>query len=162
MSPFTLLFLALIVVPLVEIYLLISVGRVIGAGTTILVVIGTAILGALLLRWQGLNTFARFQQTIQQGQLPAQELLEGLILIVTGALLLTPGFFTDGIGFLMLLPPVRGWLARRMLAGGWQQVHVRRGPDDGTVVIDGEYRRTDADKVEPPPRHLPPDDDKAS
>ena len=162
MSPFAVLFIALIVVPLLEIYLLISVGRVIGAGTTILVVIGTAILGAFLLRWQGLSTFGRFQRAIHQGQLPAQALIEGFILIVTGAFLLTPGFFTDAVGFVLLLPPVRGWLAQRILASGFHQVQTRRQRADGSVVIDAEYYRAEPTNGRGGKPQLPPDDDSNS
>ncbi|MGR9091590.1 MAG: FxsA family protein [Gammaproteobacteria bacterium] len=143
-SPFTVAFLLLLSVPLLEIYLLISMGRVIGAGATILVVIVTAVLGAWLLRLQGLGTLARVQAASQAGQLPAVELVEGLILLVSGALLLTPGFFTDAIGFLSLVPSIRRRLAEgllaRVLRGHGTVVDVRtRGPQ----TIEGTYRRED-------------------
>ena len=109
MFPFIVfLFLAL---PIVEIYLLIQVGQVIGAGWTILLVVLTAVIGVWLLRIQGLSTLIRAQQKLQENQLPARELLEGMALVVAGAFLLTPGFFTDTIGFLLLFPPTRMWLA---------------------------------------------------
>ena len=108
MSPFTVLFFALIAVPLIELYFLISVGKVIGAGMTVAVVILTAVIGAWLLRLQGLATLNRIQRTTAAGKLPATELIEGLILLITGALLLTPGFVTDAIGFTLLVPPFPG------------------------------------------------------
>ena len=109
MFPFIVfLFLA---IPIVEIYLLIQVGEVIGAGWTILLVVLTAVIGVWLLRIQGLSTLTRAQQKLQENQLPARELLEGMALVVAGAFLLTPGFFTDTIGFLLLFPPTRTWLA---------------------------------------------------
>ena len=109
MFPFIVfLFLA---IPIVEIYLLIQVGQVIGAGWTILLVVLTAVIGVWLLRIQGLSTLIRAQQKLQENQLPARELLEGMALVVAGAFLLTPGFFTDTIGFLLLFPPTRMWLA---------------------------------------------------
>lgn len=143
-SPFALAFALLVSVPLLEIYLLISMGRVIGTGATILVVIGTAVLGAWLLRLQGLGTLARVQAASQAGQLPAVELIEGLILLVSGVLLLTPGFFTDAIGFLALIPSVRRHLAEGLLARALRNpttvVNVRtRGPQ----TIEGTYRRED-------------------
>jgi len=132
MSPFAIIFFALVSVPLVEIYLLVSVGRVIGAGTTILVVVFTAVLGAWLLRMQGLSTLQRIQHSTAEGKLPAQELIEGLILLVTGALLLTPGFFTDGIGFALLVPGIRAWCARRMITAGIYRVQTHGpGPKPG-------------------------------
>lgn len=143
-SPFAVVFALLISVPLLEIYLLISMGRVIGAGATILVVIVTAVLGAWLLRLQGLGTLARVQAASQAGQLPAVELIEGLILLVSGVLLLTPGFFTDAIGFLSLVPSIRRRLAEGLLARVLRNpttvVNVRtRGPQ----TIEGTYRRED-------------------
>ena len=143
-SPFAVVFALLVSVPLLEIYLLISMGRVIGAGATILVVIVTAVLGAWLLRLQGLGTLARVQAASQAGQLPAVELIEGLILLVSGVLLLTPGFFTDAIGFLSLVPSIRRRLAEGLLARALRNpttvVNVRtRGPQ----TIEGTYRRED-------------------
>ena len=143
-SPFTVAFLLILSVPILEIYLLISMGRVIGAGATILVVIATAVLGAWLLRLQGLGTLARVQAASQAGQVPAVELVEGLILLVAGALLLTPGFFTDAIGFLSLVPAIRRRLAETLLARALRSpatvVDVRtRGPQ----TIEGTYRRED-------------------
>ena len=150
MSPFAIILFALIAVPLVEIYLLISVGRVIGAGTTIAVVILTAVAGAWLLRIQGLSTLMKIQHSTAAGKLPAQELIEGLILLITGALLLTPGFFTDAIGFALLVPPIRAWCARRLLASGiyqaQAQVNSRYGTSQrnarSTHIFEGEYYET--------------------
>lgn len=112
---FRLLFILFLVVPLVEIFFLIQVGQVIGAGWTIFLVVATAVIGAFLLRLQGFQTLHRAQRTMQQGQLPATEMLEGLCLLVSGALLLTPGFVTDAMGFLLLVPPVRQVLIAQML-----------------------------------------------
>jgi len=106
-----------ILVPLIEIYLLIKVGSIIGALPTVLIVIFTAILGTTLLKQQGLATLRRYQESLGQGKIPAQELVEGLALAFGGALLLTPGFATDFIGFLCLVPFTRqwiiGWLLKR-------------------------------------------------
>lgn len=115
---FQILLIAFVAVPIIEIYLLFQVGGIIGAGWTILIVIGTAILGASLLRQQGLATWTRLNQSIAQGQLPPTVLVEGILLLLSGAFLLTPGFFTDAIGFLFLMPPVRKMLAAALLRRG--------------------------------------------
>ena len=144
MFPFiVVLFLA---VPIVEIYLLIQVGQVIGAGWTILLVVLTAVIGVWLLRIQGLSTLTRAQQKLQANELPAREILEGMALVVAGALLLTPGFFTDTIGFLLLFPPTRialvNFAASRMVVSGTMQGRPRP-PKSGDVIDGVSYRRED-------------------
>lgn len=96
-----------LVIPVVEIYFLIQVGEVIGALWTVLLVVLTAVIGVNLLKQQGLSTLANAQQKMQSGTLPAQEIIEGIALLIAGAFLLTPGFFTDTIGFLLLIPTTR-------------------------------------------------------
>ena len=107
MSPFPMLLVLIIAIPLIEIYLLIQIGSLIGVLPTILLVVLTAVLGAALLRQQGLATLRRLRASLDRGELPAIEILEGVSLLVGGALLLTPGFFTDMIGFLLLLSASR-------------------------------------------------------
>ncbi len=133
-------------IPIIEIYLLIQVGQVIGAGWTILLVVFTAVIGVWLLRIQGLSTLTRAQQKLQQNELPAREILEGMGLVVAGALLLTPGFFTDTVGFFLLFPPTRIWLvsriASRMVVSTSGQIneHQRHHGD----IIDGvKYHKED-------------------
>ncbi|MFK7814842.1 MAG: FxsA family protein [Gammaproteobacteria bacterium] len=94
-------------IPIIEIYLLIKVADVINWLPTIALVVLTAVLGASLLRSQGSQTYLRFNQALSEGRVPANEILEGVALLVGGALLLTPGFFTDLIGFICLLPFTR-------------------------------------------------------
>ena len=159
---FQILLIAFLAVPILEIYLLFQVGGVIGAGWTILIVIGTAILGASLLRQQGLSTWTRLNQKIAEGQLPPTVLVEGIFLLLAGAFLLTPGFFTDGIGFLFLVPPVRQMLAAALLRRGMfmaSSMHSttftqgspraderRQSHSQQPNVIEGEYEdRTDKD-----------------
>ena len=89
-----------LVIPIIEVYLLIEVGGIIGAGWTILLIVLTAIIGVNLLRQQGVSTLMRANQAMSQGQIPAMEMMEGIFLAVGGALLITPGFFTDAIGFI--------------------------------------------------------------
>lgn len=155
---FQILFIALITVPILEIYLLFQVGGIIGAGWTILIVIGTAVLGASLLRQQGLATWTRLNQSMAQGQLPPTILIEGIFLLLSGAFLLTPGFFTDAIGFLFLMPPVRKFLAASLLSRGVfmatssmhsaytsQSAPSQSRPTQDSLqdVIEGEYERKD-------------------
>ena len=98
------IFALFIAVPIVEMLVLIEVGQQIGALWTIALVLLTAFIGINLLRHQGLATLSRANWRIKSGELPAQEILEGILLAVGGALLLTPGFVTDTIGFLLLIP----------------------------------------------------------
>lgn len=153
---FQILFIALIIIPIFEIYLLFQVGGMIGAGWTILIVIGTAILGASLLRQQGLATWTRLNQSMAQGQLPPTILVEGIFLLLAGAFLLTPGFFTDTVGFLFLLPVARKALAASLLsrgmfmaAGSFSSQTTQSRTSAHSVesnVIEGEYEeRTDKD-----------------
>lgn len=131
------IFLALVAIPIIEIALFIKVGGLIGLWPTIAIVILTAILGATLLRAQGFAAMAKLQASLEQGGDPRGPLAHGVMILVAGLLMLTPGFFTDTIGFLLLIPPVRqaliGWAAPRMAA---RIVTVGRGrpgasPHDG-------------------------------
>lgn len=105
-----------LIIPIVEVYLLIQVGQVIGALWTIFLVVLTAVIGVWLLKIQGISTLMRAQQKMQSGQTPAREMLEGVGLILAGAFLLTPGFFTDTVGFLLLFPPIRAWLVNKLIS----------------------------------------------
>ncbi|QSP94444.1 FxsA family protein [Marinobacter salinisoli] len=134
MSIFLLLF---IVMPIAEMAVLIKVGGVIGVLNTVGLVLLTAVIGAWLLRQQGLATLLRANQRLNSGELPAREVAEGLILAVGGALLLTPGFITDTIGFLCLIPVTRHWFAayalKRMVISGQSrnfQFRAGQGPFD--------------------------------
>lgn len=150
MRPFTILLLLFFTVPLIEIFLLIEVGGIIGPLPTVFLVVFTAVLGAWLIRIQGFSTLARIQSTLAQGGIPAIEMLEGAVLLISGALLLTPGFFTDAIGFCCLVPSLRRivivWAVRHVLhipvqpgASGPKSAHHAKGP----TTIEGEYRRED-------------------
>ena len=140
MSVFQLLLLALVLVPLVEIYLLLQVGGLVGALPTIALVILTAVVGAALIRLQGFATINKVQTQLQAGEPPAIALLEGAFILVAGALLLTPGFLTDSIGFLCLIPPLRQWLIVRTLA---QKMAPTRPGQPGARgrIIDAEFTR---------------------
>jgi len=143
--PLQFLLLAFVVIPVVEMWLLIEVGSRIGALPTIALVLLTAVIGLALLRRQGFATLVRGHRRLEEGELPATEIVEGLVLAVAGALLLTPGFVTDAIGFAGLIPQSRQWLVRRLLARIGEvgfasyEVHQRQRGDDG--ALDGEYWR---------------------
>lgn len=142
-SIFAVLFL---IIPIIEIFFLIKVGEVIGALPTIILVVLTAVIGAGLLRQQGLSTLARLQQSLGQGKLPAQEMIEGVLLAVGGALLMTPGFVTDTMGFLCLLPVTRQLLAKAIIKRSALQMQIKMGGfaqgstwgQDGDIV-EGDY-----------------------
>ena len=146
MSPVQLVFLAFLIVPFIEIYLLLQIGGIVGVFPTIALVVLTAIVGASLLRQQGLATLKRFQDNLQKGEIPAYEMIEGPILLVGGALLLTPGFFTDVIGFACLIPSVRRKIAqyiieKRLVQAGVAPQQQKTKAQPG--VIEGEFKRDD-------------------
>ena len=145
MKVFQSVFLLFLFIPFVEIYLLLKIGAIIGALPTIFLVVFTAILGAWLLRRQGLSTWQRFQTNLAKGALPAYEMIEGPILLVGGALLLTPGFFTDVLGFACLVPSLRRKFARYLIENHVFQVGdgFKSGASGEKDVLEGEYRRED-------------------
>ena len=139
---FRFLLLLFLLVPLIEIYFLIQVGEVIGAGWTIFAVVATAVIGAGLLRVQGASTLLRAQSNMQQGTLPAMEMMEGIALAASGMLLVTPGFFTDTFGFILLIPAIRRSLIKKLLSQSHfamhgQAMYSQRGDMDSSI-IEGE------------------------
>lgn len=119
------------VIPVIEIYVLIEAGRQIGVFPTIGLILLTGIAGAYLARAQGFDLIRRIQSDLQEGRLPASELLDGAMILAGGLLLLTPGFCTDLIGFLLLTPATRAigkkslgqWLDGKIQRG---EIHIRR------------------------------------
>ncbi|MEL6201423.1 MAG: FxsA family protein [Pseudomonadota bacterium] len=109
--PFTMIPFILLAVPLFEIGAFIVIGGQIGVWPTLLMILVTAIVGSFLLRWQGFGLFARIQAEMGQNRVPARELVHGVMILVAGVLLLTPGFITDSLGFLLFVPAFRdlGW-----------------------------------------------------
>ena len=135
------LFLMFLTVPLAEIYVLLEVGSLIGALPTVGVVVLTAVIGAALVRVQGFSTVMRIRTSLERGELPAIALLEGAFLLVAGALLLTPGFITDALGFAFLYPPARVFIIQHLLIEKLKQAQHRAQEPGGTTVIECEYRR---------------------
>lgn len=145
-------------IPIVEIALFIQAGELIGVWPTLALVVVTAIVGAGLLRLQGLHTLARARESLDRGELPVGEVFTGLCLLAAGALLITPGFFTDTLGLLLFVPAIQraigGWVLRTLSRRGDIFVNGERvgepGPDSeppygggrgggGGVVIEGDY-----------------------
>ena len=112
------LFLLFTCVPLVELYILLQVGSVIGAVNTILLVIFTGVLGAFLAQREGIRTLQTIQSVMARGEMPGEPLLDALLILVAGFVLITPGILTDLLGFLLLLPAtrlrIRGWAKRQL------------------------------------------------
>ena len=151
------IFVALVAIPIIEIALFIEIGGAIGLLPTIGLVILTAVAGAVLLRAQGFATLARLQSSLEEGGDPSGPLAHGAMIVFAGALLLTPGFFTDAVGFLLLLPPVRETLmrklgpviARRMVVASGGQAGFGGQPHGAkSDVIDASYE----DITDGPPR----------
>jgi UPF0716 protein FxsA len=109
-----LLVLLFIVVPIAELYVIIQVGEAIGAVPTIAILLADSLIGSLLLRHQGRGAWRRFREAMAEGRVPAREVLDGALVIFGGAFLITPGFITDVVGVVLLLPPTRA-VVRRML-----------------------------------------------
>lgn len=157
------LFLLLLIVPIVEIALFIEIGGWIGTWATIAIVVLTAVLGTVMLRQQGIAVLRNVQTRLAAGENPGRLLADGAMILVAGALLLTPGFFTDAVGIGLLFPAVRGlvwnWLAPRLTMVHVETRHAeaRRTPTSGPrgQTIEGEYQ-----EVEPEPisRRDPLDD----
>lgn len=140
------LFLLLLIIPLIEIALFIQVGGAIGVWPTIGIVLLTAVVGTVMLRRQGLAALRSVQTRLMAGENPGRLLADGAMILVAGVLLLTPGFLTDTIGLLLLVPAVRRWLWDR-LAPRLTVVTVQRRPAPrawpGGETVEGEYQEVD-------------------
>lgn len=155
-----------IIIPLIELAVILKVNNFIGIGWTLGLIVITAFVGVKLLRQQGISTLLRANQKMQQGQIPAQEMAEGFLLALAGALLLTPGFVTDAAGFTLLVPATRKVLVSKVIAfitprmmnggsfqatGGFQSSEfkdvdsqdpsVERRDTPPKITIDGEYTK---------------------
>jgi UPF0716 protein FxsA len=147
--PLVLLFIA---VPIAELAVIIQVGQAIGVWWTIAILIADSLLGSWLMRHQGRAAWRRFNEAVQGGRVPAREVVDGALVIFGGALLLTPGFITDILGLILLLPPtravVRGILTRR-LAHRMVASATRPRPRPGHYDVEGTAVDIDAERIEP-------------
>lgn len=154
---FARLFILFTTVSLLEIFVLLKVGSFLGAWPTVILVVITALIGSALVRSQGLQLVQQLQQRLAQGEMPGQQLIEGIMLIITGVLLVTPGFVTDLCGLLLLQPAIRSAIAKTILAnvnfssatmqGGFSQTQPDfTKPNIDKDVIEGEFERKDDSK----------------
>lgn len=128
------LFLLFTLVPLIELYILLEIGSRLGTLTTLLLIVFTGVLGAFLARLEGIRTFRLIAKNLSEGIVPAEELVDAVLIFIAGVVLVTPGVLTDVAGFLLLLPQTRTifkrWLRKkfdRMVSSGNFQVHIRGG-----------------------------------
>jgi UPF0716 protein FxsA len=174
--PLLLLFVIFVVVPIAELYVLWQVGSAIGILPTIALLLLDSIAGTVLMKRQGRAAWQRFNEASTAGRIPAREVADGALIILGGAFLLTPGFLTDIIGFLLLIPPTRalfrrtvvGLFARRTPIGyvglkaaphaqrAWQQRRAQRPAQNGATGDYVEGTATEQGNDEPPPPRLEP------
>jgi UPF0716 protein FxsA len=149
--PILLLLVLFIVVPIAEIYVIIKVGEAIGAVPTVLLLVADSVIGSMLLRSQGRRAWARFREVLAAGRVPHREVVDGALVIFGGAFLITPGFLTDVVGVLLLLPPTRVLIRRLLIRRLGRRVTVssRNGRGHGRDYdVEGTATEYDA----PPPR----------
>lgn len=167
--PLVVLVVLFIVVPLLELYLILRVGEAIGWQWTLLILLADSILGSYLLKSQGRQAWRRFNEATAAGRIPHSEIIDGVLIIFGGAFLITPGFFTDIIGLLLLLPPTRAGfrrIVRKAIERGtvWGRVggvavragqarHDARAPYNGAP---GDYVEGTATEVDTESRRLEP------
>jgi UPF0716 protein FxsA len=148
--PLLALILLFIALPIAELYVIIwVVGPALGAPLTILLLVADSVLGSYLMRSQGRAVWRRFNRTLSEGRMPHREVVDGVLVIFGGALLITPGFITDVLGFLLLLPPTRA-LFRRLVVRVLGRRLIVLGPDRPRGSYDVEGTATEYDA--PPPR----------
>ena len=137
------LLVALLALPILELYLLIQIGGMIGFIPTLILLFGAAGLGTYLLQTQGWNTWMRLQQSLARGELPATELVNGAVIVAGGALLLLPGFLSDIVGLLCLIPLTRRVIAAWLVKSRLGLKNVATNSPNEPKVIEGEYKRED-------------------
>jgi UPF0716 protein FxsA len=142
-----------VVIPLAELYVLLEVvGPALGAPLTILLLVADSLAGAWLMKSQGRVVWARFNETLREGRIPAREIVDGVLVIFGGAFLITPGFITDILGFLLLIP-----FTRRLFRGTLQRrLALRATPIRRPSRYDYDVEGTASEPYDPPPSELPP------
>jgi len=155
------LFLLFVTVPVLELFLFLVLGQRIGIGATFAIVLLTGFLGAYLAKSQGLKALARYQESLAQGRLPHEAIIDSLLILVAGVLLLTPGFLTDAIGFALLAPSIRDVIRGRLekslkeritVVGQDMGMPVRKGSGAGTnggprvITVEAEVVETSTDR----------------
>ncbi len=155
--PFSLIPFLLLAIPLLEIAAFVVIGGEIGVFATLAMVFVTAVLGSILLRVQGFGLLQRIRRETDAGRVPGREMVHGVMILIAGVLLLTPGFITDALGFLLFVPPIRdaGWAllkGRILFSGGFTAAGPRPGgpePDDRTIDLDADDYTAEPDPDSP-------------
>jgi UPF0716 protein FxsA len=155
------LFLLFVTVPVLELFIFLVLGQRIGIGATFAIILFTGFLGAYLAKSQGLKALARYQESLAQGRLPHEAIIDSLLILVAGVLLLTPGFLTDAVGFALLTPSIRNVIRARLeqsikekitVAGQDMGMPVRKGASGSTsggprvITIEAEVVETSTDR----------------
>lgn len=155
------LFLLFVTVPVIELFLFLVLGQRIGLGATFAIVLLTGFLGAYLAKSQGLKAIARYQESLAQGRLPHEAIIDSLIILIAGVLLLTPGFLTDAVGFALLTPSIRNVIRARLeqsikekitVAGQGMGMPVPKGSSGGSsggprvITVEAEVVETSTDR----------------
>jgi UPF0716 protein FxsA len=154
--PFAVLLILFILVPFAELYVILKIGDAIGVLPTVGLLVADSIIGTMLLRSQGRAVWRRFQEVMAAGRVPHREVQDGVAVIFGGAFLITPGFLSDIVGVLLLLPPTRGLvirLAQRVFARRMVARFVVRGPGGqppGRPGADVEGTATEYPPADPP------------
>ena len=136
------IYLLFIGIPLIELWLLVEIGQMLGGLVTIGLVILTGAVGVTLAKQQGLNTITQLRQDVGAGRFPANSLVDGLMILLTALVLITPGIVTDCVGFLFLIPRFRD-LVKRLVKQDLE--HVMRDPTSGVTVMVGKHSRATVD-----------------
>lgn len=143
------LLIAFLVVPIVEIYVIVKVGGLLGVLPTVAILLAVSVVGAAVVRHEGRRAWQALNQAVAHGQMPGRELADGALVLTGGALLLTPGFVTDAVGLVLVLPPLRPFVRRALFALARRRARIiaaraerpqdgAPGPDRGQPVIRGE------------------------
>ena len=160
---FARLLILFLTIPILELFVFLLVGQRIGIPMTLAIIIFTAVLGSYLTKSQGLKAIAKYQESIAQGRLPHEAIIESLLILIAGALLITPGFLTDSIGFALLVPSVWAYIRGRMEKSLKERINLTgqglntpgregagakgRGPQ--VITIEAEVVETTTDRSRP-------------
>jgi UPF0716 protein FxsA len=145
---FLLLLIIFIVIPIIEISLFIEIGSFIGSFNTILLIFTTALIGVYFVRQQGISTYSKLYNQLQNQEAPIQTMFEGLVILISGILLITPGFFTDALGFLGLIPLTRVIFIKIVANSVLSRYGMKnQSSDDGFIEGDFEEINDDEDKI---------------
>ena len=142
---FILLLIIFIVIPIIEISLFIEIGSFIGSFNTILLIFTTALIGVYFVRQQGISTYSKLYNQLQNQEAPIQTMFEGLVILISGILLITPGFFTDALGFLGLIPLTRV-IFIKIVANSVLSRYVMKNQNPNDVSIEGDFEEINDDE----------------